>query len=175
MSPSLNNGSTIGTAAAVPHTPARAITAAPTTPDSHATNLSMLLPIPKNLAQGLTRLQHLLSIATGINPLVLMISKDEEFILFMDLCAQHQWKSFMMTSHRWVMATQIYNERLIKQNMARGVPTIEKKLRALMDKLGDIEGKIIEWILTGNYKCELPPRLGPCDTLNFHSNSQERQ
>jgi hypothetical protein len=133
-----------------------------------------LLPIPENLAQKLTRSQCFFGIATGINPQALTICTDEEFMLFMDLRAQHQWKSFVMTSRRWVTATQIYNDQLIKQNMAMGVATIAKKPRALMDKLGDIEAKVIERILTGNYKCA-PPLSLRIPHSNFTHNSQEWQ
>ena len=58
-----------------------------------------------------------------------------------------------MTSHRWAAATDIYNWALACQNAAQGLPVVKKKPHALMEKLGDIEPKIIERIQAGNYKC----------------------
>jgi hypothetical protein len=73
----------------------------------------------------------------------------------MEMRAQHQWRSYEMTSRRWVAAAKLYNDSLANQNAAKGLPVIPKSPRALMEKLGDMEAKIIERIQTGNFLCEL--------------------
>jgi RNase P subunit RPR2 len=120
------------------------------TPAPIALDLLSPLPLPNS---KLTRSQHFFAITTGINPLALSITTREEFVLFMEMRAQHQWKSFAMNSRRWVTATELYNESLTNQNTARGLPVILKKPRALVEKLGEIEAKIVERIQTGNFKC----------------------
>jgi hypothetical protein len=125
---------------------------------SFITDLEAPLPLPAtNFDPKLTRSALFFSLATGINPLALSIATQEEFILFMEMRAQHQWKSYEMTSRRWVAAAELYNSCLVKQNEARHIPTVSKKPRALMEKLGEVELKVIERILTGNYKCEFYP------------------
>lgn len=83
----------------------------------------------------------------------LAVQGDIEFYLFMEMRAEFQWTSFMMTSQKWVSATHIYNERLEQQTRVRGVPFIRKNPRALMEKLGEIEPKISKRLLTKNFKC----------------------
>jgi len=39
----------------------------------------------------------------------LTINEDNEFFIFMELCQELQWASFMMNPHKWVAATQAYN------------------------------------------------------------------
>ena len=99
-------------------------------------------PLPLS-PSGLTRSELIFSTATSINPQSLVIAGGEEFYLFMDLCATHQWASFGMNLQKWVTATHLFNEAFITQQRAKGISDIVKKNpRALMDKLGEIEPKI---------------------------------
>jgi hypothetical protein len=82
----------------------------------------------------------------------------------MKLRAEHQWKSYSMTSRRWVVATDLYNTCLTDQNMSAQIQTVPKKPRALMEKLGEVEGKVIDRILTGNFKCK---QHSPAGILTF--------
>ena len=69
------------------------------------------LPLPVG-SSPLTRSQLIFSLATRINPHALTIQTGHEFFLFMDMHAEHQWASFKMTSHKWVLATEAYNKQL---------------------------------------------------------------
>ena len=99
-------------------------------------------PLPLS-PSGLTHSKLIFSAATSINPQSLVIAGGEEFYLFMDLHATHQWASFGMNSQKWVTVTCLFNEAFITQQHAKGISDIVKKNpHALMDKLGEIEPKI---------------------------------
>ena len=123
----------------------------PSPRDSSMSSL-VLQPLPTPPA-GLTRSQLLFSIGTAMDVRSLAVQGDTEFYLFMEMRAEFQWTSFMMTSQKWVSATHIYNERLEQQTRVRGVLFIKKNPRALMEKLGEIEPKISKRLLTKNFKC----------------------
>ena len=111
-------------------------------------------PLPPS-PSGLTRSELIFSAATSINPQSLVIAGGEEFYLFMDLRATHQWASFGMNSQKWVTATRLFNEAFTAQQHAKGISNIIKKNpRALMDKLGEMEPKIAKRIATQNYTCK---------------------
>ena len=110
------------------------------------------LPLPADKS-SLTRSQLIFSLATQTDPRILTIQRGDEFFLFMDLRKEHQWASFKMTSHKWVLATEAYNLQLQSSCSSKGHSYIAKNPRALMDKLGEIEQMIAQRIMTGNYLC----------------------
>ena len=133
-------------------------------------------PLPLSHA-SLTRSELIFSAATSINPQSLVIAGGEEFYLFMDLRATHQWASFGMNSQKWVTATRLFNEAFTTQQHAKGIPDIIKKNpRALMDKLGEIKPKIAKRIATQNYRCK-PPLFCALNLSHIlealHSNSED--
>jgi hypothetical protein len=79
----------------------------------------------------------------------MVIKGDDEFFLFMDMRAEHQWASFNMTSRKWVAATSAYNERLEAKNKS----LVKKNPCALVDLLGRIEPKISKRIIDQDFMC----------------------
>jgi len=71
-----------------------------------------------------------------------------EFFLFMDMRAEFKWVSHKMTPRTWVIATDKYNERLIKK---QGTDTVPKNPRALLRKLGEMEPKLMDKIIKQDY------------------------
>jgi hypothetical protein len=110
------------------------------------------LPLPADKS-SLTRSQLIFSLATQTDPRTLTIQRGDEFFLFMDLRKEHQWASFKMTSHKWVLATKAYNLQLQSSCGSKGHSYVAKNPRALMDKLSEIEQMIAQRIATGNYLC----------------------
>ncbi|EIW51483.1 uncharacterized protein TRAVEDRAFT_137340 [Trametes versicolor FP-101664 SS1] len=106
---------------------------------------------------GLTPSQQVFSISTGLNPLSMVIPGGDEFFLFMNLRAEHQWASHSMTPRKWVEAAEIYNTELEKTKHRLGYYgwTVKKTPRALMDKLGEIESMVLRRLSAGDYKCKL--------------------
>lgn len=113
--------------------------------------------LPKVEIAGLTPSQQVFSISTGLNPLSMVIAGGDEFFLFMNLRAEHQWASHSMTPRKWVQAAGIYNTELEKTKRRLGYYgwTVKKTPRALMDKLGEIEPMVLRRLSAGDYKCEL--------------------
>ncbi|KAH9952137.1 hypothetical protein B0H21DRAFT_684053 [Amylocystis lapponica] len=121
-------------------------------PASSAPKVSASLPnLPPVTISGDTPSQRLFSIATGIHPRSMTISSNDEFYLFMDLRNEKKWASFEMSPRKWVIAANEYNTRLEAFNRSKGASTIRKTPRALMDKLGEIEPKILARIASGRY------------------------
>jgi hypothetical protein len=118
-------------------------------PQSSIDTTPLLLP-----PGSLTRSQLVFSLATDINPQSLSILTCDEFFLFMDMHCEQGWASFKMTSHKWVLATNAYNERLQQIYASKGQQFIRKKPHALMDKLGNVEQVIAQCIATNNYCCK---------------------
>ncbi|KAI0694289.1 hypothetical protein BC835DRAFT_1274738, partial [Cytidiella melzeri] len=116
--------------------------------------LSERLPLPDDML-GLTPSARLFKIHTNIDPTSLKISGDVEYFLFMDLRAKHHWASHRMTSTSYVEATHNYNEALVAayQNKSSHPPS-KKNPRAIMDKLGEIEGEVLERLARNDFKCE---------------------
>ncbi|KAJ7601836.1 hypothetical protein DFH06DRAFT_1351920 [Mycena polygramma] len=100
----------------------------------------------------LTPSQQLFSKYTGVNPRALKVGDGAEFFLLMNMRAEFQWKSFEMTPKRWVEATVEYNTRLQTAAGNSGPEVVKKHPRALMEKLGEIEPKIIQRIANNNFK-----------------------
>jgi hypothetical protein len=92
----------------------------------------------------------------------LAIKGEDEFYLFMDMRAEKGWVSFNMSSHKWVIATHEYNDALCKMQVERGLPAIKKIPRALLDKLGEMEAKILDWLHKGHFLC-----MSHCECLQF--------
>ncbi|KAJ7606467.1 hypothetical protein DFH06DRAFT_1348008 [Mycena polygramma] len=145
-----------------------------TTPaPSHSCTLLSLADLDTPLAQpiqqpGLPKLtpsQQLFSKFTGINPRALKVGDGAEFYLLMNMRAEFQWKSFEMTPKRWVEATVEYNARLEAAAGNSGPEVVKKHPRALMEKLGEIEPKIIQRIANNNFKFKYP---GPKDSAENH-------
>ncbi|KAL6303302.1 hypothetical protein BKA93DRAFT_818125 [Sparassis latifolia] len=110
--------------------------------------------LPSLMIKGLTRSQQIFSITTSINANSLRILTDTEFYLFMDMRVEGKWRSFNMTPRKWVIAAEAYNTRLEALNHGKGLSTIRKTPRALMDKLGELEPKILAHITAEDYTCE---------------------
>jgi hypothetical protein len=118
--------------------------------------LTSQLPIPQaEPSSNLTHSQQLFSFAMKINPLLLSITRGEEFFLFMDMRAEQQWTSYNMTSHWWATATNAYNERLEALARSHNQVFVPKNLRALMEKLGEIEPKISDQLIRNDFHCKL--------------------
>lgn len=139
-------------------------------PSPSKISLEMLrrpLPLPSSLRdKGLTRSQLLFSVGTTIDPRALRNTADDEFYLFMDMRAEFKWTSFGMTASKWATATKTYNDRLEDLMKKKNAEFIRKNPRALADKLSEIEPKITDRILKGNYKCT------SLLFYNFYSNSR---
>lgn len=110
-------------------------------------------PLPL-IDSDLTRCQQFFSRFSGMDVRALSIIGSDEFFLFMDLRAENEWATFRMTPRKWVHATEEFNKRLEIQNHAKGLPTIAKNPRALIDKLGEVEPKIISRLIRKDYSCE---------------------
>lgn len=135
-----------------PQQPSSTASATSTLVASHGNINLEPLPLPADKT-SLTRSQLIFSLATQTDPRTLIIQRGDEFFLFMDLRAEHQWASYKMTSHKWILATKAYNLRLQSSCSSKGLSYIAKNPRALMDKLSEIEQMIAHRISTGNYMC----------------------
>ncbi|GBE84646.1 hypothetical protein SCP_0606250 [Sparassis crispa] len=109
------------------------------------------LPLPT--ISGLTPSQRLFSLSTSMNIKSLSISSNDEFYLFMDMRAEKKWASFSMTPCKWVIVASEYNARLESFHRSRGQAQlmVRKAPRALMEKLGELEPKIIARIVGNHY------------------------
>ena len=112
------------------------------------------LMLPRVSVDGLTRSQRLFSLTTNIDPRSLLIQGDNEFYLFMDMRADFKWVSHEMTPKRWVNATGEYNKRLVAKKPGSGPSVVLKHPLALSRKLGELEPKLMNRIVEGNYKCK---------------------
>ncbi|KAJ7268917.1 hypothetical protein C8J57DRAFT_1227685 [Mycena rebaudengoi] len=134
------------------HPPQPASVTAGVIPPNIANLKALSDPLPRPLRMGsstkLTRSQYLFSAATSIDPRSLKITSRPEFFLFMDMRSEFQWRSFSMTPTKWVTATVLYNERLLK----RESDAVQKNPRALSDKFGEAEPVIVKQITNSEYK-----------------------
>ncbi len=115
---------------------------------------------------GLTRSQRIFSIASGgVDPPSLSLTSIDfkEFKLFLQMRAQGRWTTYTMTPYDWVCAASVYNKELEKLNQAtkEAEPRPSKTPRALMEKLFELEPKLIGRIIAEDYECGL---------LNFINN-----
>ena len=111
------------------------------------------LPLPVRHPE-LTRSQLIFSISTSIDPRSLSIKRKDEFFLFMEMRAEHQWASFSMTCRKWVTATSSFNTQLEERQKGGNLEIVKKNPRALMDKLAEVEQQIIQRSTTGNFTCK---------------------
>ncbi|RDX47536.1 hypothetical protein OH76DRAFT_1456744 [Lentinus brumalis] len=105
--------------------------------------LSPLSPPPDSNPGKLTPSERLFLAATSINIRSLKISDDVEFFTFMDLREKCKWTSFGMTSRMWTP------ERCRAQGLPEPLP---KHPRALVEKLGEVETKIVRRLATNDFK-----------------------
>ncbi|KAI0287801.1 hypothetical protein BC826DRAFT_869916, partial [Russula brevipes] len=128
---------------------------APQPPASHkASALSQSLPLPESNPKQLTRSQLLFQFAAGVDPRTLHIGpgEDKAFFLFMEMRLEYRWVSYDMTPARWARATGEFNRRLAEDGRQRGVSSVLKHPRALMEKLGEIEGKVADRLYRNDFK-----------------------
>ncbi|KAI0658953.1 hypothetical protein C8Q70DRAFT_933744 [Cubamyces menziesii] len=126
---------------------------------AHSTFTTSQPHLPTPIISGLTPSQRIVSVATGVDPRCLLISNGESdaFFLFMRLRKEYQWASFKMTPFDWVCAASHYNREVDRLKREHGKSLIYKTPRALMEKLGEIEPKILARIASANYRCTYGP------------------
>ncbi|KAI0287553.1 hypothetical protein BC826DRAFT_916945 [Russula brevipes] len=119
-----------------------------------ASALSQSLPLPEPNPKQLTRSQLLFQSAAGVDPRALRIGPGEDvaFFLFMEMRLENQWVSYDMTPARWVAATGEFNRRLGEDGRERGLSLVLKHPRALMGKLGEIEGTVADRLYRNDFK-----------------------
>ena len=101
--------------------------------------------------EKLTKKQLYFLSSSKTDPRSYTIERGREFFIYMDLREQRQWSSFRMTPKSWQDATRLLNEELREQLSSSAPPKIP---RALVDKLAEVEQRILQRIQTGNHKCE---------------------
>ncbi|KAI1796505.1 hypothetical protein LXA43DRAFT_879937 [Ganoderma leucocontextum] len=110
---------------------------------------------PSRAISGLTRSQRIFSVASGgINPRSLSLASIDldEFKLFLWLRAEGKWATHTMMPFDWVCAASAYNKELYKLNQTTHEERALKTPRALMDKLFELEPKLIRRIISDNYQ-----------------------
>ncbi len=131
----------------------------PLHPFFHSTSTSSSSPTPTCLPpitiSGLTRSQRITSVLSGIDPRSLTFSGSESdaFFLFMRLRAEHKWASYNMSPSKWVEAASIYNTEVDRLNTQKHKNLVRKTPRSLMEKLGEVESRVLARIATNNYAC----------------------
>ncbi|KAF9004963.1 hypothetical protein BDZ89DRAFT_1169035 [Hymenopellis radicata] len=97
--------------------------------------------------------QLLLLRYTNIDARCLNITSNVQFYLFMDLRAKHQWSTFTMSPRKWTAATSTYNDALFALLSAKpkSEEYIAKVPKALMEKLSEVEGKILQRLSTNKF------------------------
>jgi hypothetical protein len=128
--------------------------AAPSQEDTTLSLAQISTPLQLPDAESLTQSKHLYSIATHTNIRSMTIKEDIEFYLFMDMQAKYQWTSFNMTPQKWVIATTEYSKWLEEFSAKNSCLMIKKHPRALMDLLREIEPKIANCIIRGDFVCK---------------------
>lgn len=72
----------------------------------------------------------------------------------MKLRAERGWVSYEMSPHKWSEETKTYNERLEQKTKEERGQFVGKNPRALVEKLAEIEEKVLMRLATNNFKCE---------------------
>ncbi|PIL35895.1 hypothetical protein GSI_01555 [Ganoderma sinense ZZ0214-1] len=109
---------------------------------------------PRPTISGLTRSQRLFSVTSGgIDPRSLSLKSVDypEFKLFLRLRTRDKWMTYTMSPYHWVCAASIYNKELEDLNKSTRTQRPLKTPRALMDKLFELEPKLIARIISGDY------------------------
>lgn len=109
------------------------------------------LMLPRFRIDGLTHSQCLFSLATNIDAQALVIQEPSKFYLFMNMRAEFKWISHEMMSKRWVGAAAEYNKCLVAKG---GLSIILKHPLVLLRKLGEIELRLMNRIMKGDYTCK---------------------
>lgn len=104
--------------------------------------------------QGLTPSECLFSVTTRIDIRSLEIKTDREFYLFVKVRAERKWVSYKMSPQKWVAETRLYNERLEKKTKEEGGQFVSKTPRALINKLSEMEDKVLMRLATDDFKCK---------------------
>lgn len=130
----------------------------PPGPPSAAITQVMPGVLPRSQPPGPTRSQRLFALTTGIDARSLQIQGDTEFFLFMEMRVEFSWASYQMTPKKWVTATEEYNRRLTEKD---GPEIVKKNPQALVRKLGEMEPRLMERIVKGDYNCMYPRRERP--------------
>ena len=106
---------------------------------------------------GLTHSQQLFSITTKVDPHTLAFPNKKkggsscEFFVFMGLQATYKWATFSMMPYDWVCMASTFNMAINKLNQEQGLTLSLKTLRALLDKLSEVEVEIFSRIQDNNY------------------------
>lgn len=115
------------------------------------------LPVGSHLAH-FTPTERIFKLGTTVESRGLTIKTNEEFYLFMDMRARHQWISSSMSSLKWVNETANYNKELQALTSENNIqPPVDKYPSALMNKLASIMAGILNWLSkpeSPNYKSE---------------------
>ncbi|OJT04576.1 hypothetical protein TRAPUB_4846 [Trametes pubescens] len=121
----------------------------PPSSDSPATCL-----LPSLSIVGLTRSQRVMSVLGGIDTRSLAFARNESdvFFLFMRLRAEHKWASYNMSPSKWVAAASIYNTEVDRLNVQKSKTMVRKTPRALMEKLGEVETRILARLASNDYQ-----------------------
>ncbi|KAI1782342.1 hypothetical protein LXA43DRAFT_906053 [Ganoderma leucocontextum] len=109
---------------------------------------------PRPTVSGLTRSQRVFSIASGgVHPSSLSLTSIDyqEFNLFLRLRSRYRWTTSTMSPYHWVCAASVYNKELEQLNETTHTPRPLKTPRALMDKLFQLEPKLIARIISEDY------------------------
>ncbi len=129
-------------------------------PASASTTQVVAIPdtvhFPRPVISGLTRSQRMFSVASGgidLDSLSLTSIDYAEFCLFLRLRVENRWATYTMSPYNWVCAASVYNKELQKLNQSTQKKRALKTPRALMDKLFQLEPKLIGRIISGNYDC----------------------
>lgn len=111
--------------------------------------------LPSLSISGLTRSQRVMSVLGGIDSRSLTFSRGESdaFFLFMRLRAEHKWASYGMSPSKWVYAASLYNTEVDRINAQKCKNMLRKTPRALMEKLGEVEGRVLNRIAANDYRC----------------------
>ncbi len=137
-----------------------------TPPTSDATSMCL----PGLSISGLTRSQRIVSVHGGLDPrsLTFMSAESEAFFLFMRLRAENKWASYSMSPSKWVAAASLYNAEVDRINTQKGKHMVRKTPRALMDKLGDIESRVLSRIAVNDYRCKSLPACSLIRRSSWH-------
>ena len=131
-------------------------------------NLSALLPLSAD-ANGLTYLKSLFTIAIDIDPHSLMINRDIEYFLFIDLHSKYKWHLFDITSSKYIVCMELFNAKLKKKYYVQNKLFIIKNLYVFINKFSEIEPFILMCILNKNYKCKFLEGLLQTQNWSFLS------
>ncbi|TFY79755.1 hypothetical protein EWM64_g4258 [Hericium alpestre] len=123
---------------------------------AQTTALTAPLPIPSSPA-GLSRTEHMWSFLTRMSAHSMTIARSGlEFLVFMEARAEQQWSMATMSPRRWVTATSSTMRNSTRDTASKICAPVLKHPRALVDKLDEVEDKIISRILKDDYKSRPP-------------------